>query len=87
MKDIDQAALPRILRGKTGNTEEEKTAGKARWTAANSITMLRMAGTLALLFLRGPKSPLPRPEQKMHPRVPSVPSRFGQVKPPSSASL
>ena len=52
MKDFDLAALPRILRGKTGNTEEEKTAGKARWTAANSITMLRMAGTLALLFLR-----------------------------------
>ena len=38
--------------GKAGNVGAEKTAGKARWTAANSITMLRMAGTLALLFLR-----------------------------------
>ena len=35
----------------------------------------------------GAKSPLPRLEQKIHPRVPRVPSRLGQVKPPSKDSL
>ena len=30
---------------------------------------------------------LPRLEQKIHPRVPRVPSRLGQVKPPSKDSL
>ena len=33
------------------------------------------------------KSPLPLPEQKAQPSVPFVPSRFGQVKPPSTESF
>ena len=32
-------------------------------------------------------SPLPLAEQNMHPRVPSVPSRVGQVMPPLNVSL
>ncbi|MDO4424629.1 MAG: hypothetical protein Q4D17_02550 [Planctomycetia bacterium] len=32
-------------------------------------------------------SPAPRSPQKTHPPVPHVPSRFGQVKPPSTHTL
>ena len=35
------------------------------------------------LILVPAKSPEPNSEQKMQPPVPAVPSRFGQVKPPS----
>ena len=63
-----------------GNREERISSLKA-------LTLALASSSCASIPEHRPWANSPDPEQKMQPPVPSVPSRLGQVNPPSNDSL